>query len=982
MRKWYVLKDAPAGGDGKTFDNPFPTIWRAAQTASPGDIIYIGPGIYTGDPLILRRSGSISSGNGVHAFQIHWVGDPMGEHLRVPPGAVQVPYCEGGAGCTVDNNVIWFIDFYSARPSYTHPTTLAQHGGGYSAHFTDGLASDNGDPWFGKRGKFTPIYFISCKFSHGVRMIVDTEPPPSGAGDITMQNFKISMGLRSCLIGYNFVDPYRGLNTIFFINTIAISNNRRHNAGKLLIYGCTLKAAPTLGSLDSLVQCFNTSIGQVNDGDPLTIIPISEGYIVAVNSIFDVTTSANAPSVYGYIQPPNFDEWPELGNEFVLSGAHNIYRYKVGYEDISFSPYATLTQWQEASIREIGNLSIYVDKADDKVKFKMKPSKVYQASTGAAINLNEFPSTIAHPTALSVGVWYHVAAVFDKTAGGGLISIIVNGTTTSTGCLGTYKQSLIEQVTFGGPATLDRAVRGRMDEIRIWDRALSSAEVALYDDVDLDPALHADLARYYKCDDASGTVLVDVARDFHARVEGAAFDPDIPFGSTGYSLLFGADAYVSLGVWSVARCPIVSNGILGTDAGGEPGSFTIEFWVKLDTLPSSVGKNAMLFGRGTTMQDFGSFNAYTTDDLFQDDGWHLEDTAIAIDAGLPAHEDMSWGYSGDFDVEGDFRPYGEHVDIGADEAWPTMNPDFVEPYGFTSKMYGYTVDGFFPSRFLANFDCELDFTPEGTEVCPGQTAPVGGAQDHLRVLCSFNPARAGKWIEIYNSMTDVDLRGVEQRISNSYRGPHFRVCFEFYPHALHLLKFDLGQDDSDARTVTISEVELGTTVPPGCEVIAYNFMFKERVGSAVARGDGTFEIDVWPGTYYLRFQGPGTDVMDQPRWVTVGFSDWYAPFGQTTCPVPLQADWAGFENDFMGVLWSQWYMKEQFIDEAARISTELPDAWPYELYNKKALVRCGRLLKSASWMSNFQIYTDPPLNLEGWENLWIWNFTNLFIPWP
>jgi hypothetical protein len=949
---WYVYANADAGGDGTSPETPFLRLKDAAIRARAGDNIFIGPGVYD-EPLQPMFKGLAASGG-----RINWIGDPMGENLRVPAGDVKIPYFSPYPGHDISENVCWFIDFYSARPS---------PGGGYSVHLTSGVGAGAGDPenipFF---SKFRAVYFVSCKLSHGAHIII---PFPD---QDTSALFDIAVAFRSCLIGYNFQPPFTTFSSIRYFNPTA-TDGKQHYSGEVYLYGCTVLAAVDLPNTGFIVEAFN-NVATTMPSPPFPVsTPVLKMGLTIVNTIFDLTPALpSQPQVHRFMQKgftPSFA--PRI------RGNYNIYRHDSTDGAYLSGSYTDLPAWQAASIEETGDMALFVDTADDKLKFKFKTTS---EQLGSAIDSGG-EASVVHSTALATGTWYHVAATWDRIAEE--LRLNVDGTETVASLSGSYLHSNVMS-SFGGNYYFDRSLDGRIDEFRIWQVARTAAEIAATKDVEIDPNSYPDLIRYYKASEGSGSFAIDATGNYNAPLSGVSYNIDVPSGFTGYSFDFVADSFVRLG----------SDAYFDYDAilGNSSGSFTIEFWVKLDTLPSTLTHNILLYSRGAQMMDSESLSKTENDDLFDVDGYHLIADSPAIDVGTPLLSNENWAYSGSFDIDGDRRPSSidegllgvyddEFVDIGADEFLAERDPDTSTPYGFASHLYTYVADGYYPARFLADFDYNADFSPEGTEVCPGVVAPIGGWQDHIRVLCTFNPANNGSWIEIVNTMTGVDLRGQETVIPNSLRGPHFQVMFEIYPHAQHLVKFDLGMDFDEAATTAITEDNLpNINLPPGCEVIAYNYMFKERVGSAIVAKDHSFSIPVWPGTYYLKFQGPAAKLTNQPIYVTIGFSDWYAPFGQTQCAIPRQVDFAEFNNTFMGMVWASWYTNEQFIDEAKRISTELPDSWPKEIYAKKALVRCGRLVKAASWIAGFEIYADPSLNIEN-HSLTIWNFFNLIVPW-
>lgn len=955
---WYVRISAPAAGNGRTPDTAFNTIRAATGVAERGDTVYIGPGVYANDPLILRKAG-------IRGAYILWVGDPFGDKTGDPAGPVQIPYFDVGYGDSRYNGM-WFIDFYDKRPNYGS-TVVAN--GGMSARITlneNILVTDAPiDPAYrNNTNKFCGLYFVSCKFAGQVQIINRSLDHPDTF---------FRQAFRSCVIGYSFPAGTDTRPTIYYYSYapfVGYGGNKRQKSGLVSFYGCTIKAAANLLGSTPLIDCAN------NRADALPSPPNPPGtpkYSLAmtfVNCILDSTHPSHSSNkqIFGYIVKESTTSFAVQ-----LSGDYNVFRVRNGAGNFS-NDFATLALWQTGSIVEKGNVHVYLDPADDKIKFYLETDSIFVPGTG---NYGGGNQTVTHPTPLSIDTWYHCAASWDKSTG--TMKLNIDGTTTTQ----TLQGMLFDEGnmgSYGGSFYMDRGFRGLMDEVRIWNEARLDADVNTYKSVELIPDDHPELYRYYKLNEGTGTSAIDTPNSTNvdalpprdADLVNISYSADVPFGS-GYSIVCGLGSAVLMGTRFPVDSPVET--IASTN-----GTFTFECWFKITTLASVVGQNMILVTKGSTRSDGNSFYKSHTDDLFTADGWHLEAGSSPIDMGCPIFELINWGYSGDFDAEGDPRPYGEHVDIGADEYYPQNDPDHSVPYGFTSKVYGFIQDGLYPSRYMCDFQYNQDITPEGTDVC-GNIAPVGGWKDHLRILISFKPAETGKWIEILNTETGVDMRGDKIIMPNTFRGPHFRVKFEIYPHAQHLNKFDLGMTSEEASTQAITQDDVAYEYPPGCELDVYNYMFKELVARTIVKRDGSWSVMVWPGTYFIKPHGQ-TAAMDQGReFVTVGFSDWFAPFGGTNCAIPYQVDWAEFENEFMGIDWASWYANEQFIDEAKRISTELPDGWPYEQYSKRALVRCGRLIKGASWISGFRLFADPSLNIEGYESLNIWDYFNVFIPW-
>ncbi|MEP6478900.1 MAG: LamG-like jellyroll fold domain-containing protein [Rhodoglobus sp.] len=84
-------------------------------------------------------------------------------------------------------------------------------------------------------------------------------------------------------------------------------------------------------------------------------------------------------------------------------------------------------------------------------------------------------------TAPTVGVWYHVAGVYNKTAGAGTIELFVNGVSQGTTAAGTTwtaaGHTLVGHAKWNGAAV--DFVNGAIDEVRFYDRALTATEIGV-----------------------------------------------------------------------------------------------------------------------------------------------------------------------------------------------------------------------------------------------------------------------------------------------------------------------------------------------------------------------------------------------------------------------------------------------------------------------------------------------------------------------
>ncbi|MBN1274966.1 DUF4038 domain-containing protein [Candidatus Woesearchaeota archaeon] len=178
-------------------------------------------------------------------------------------------------------------------------------------------------------------------------------------------------------------------------------------------------------------------------------------------------------------------------------------------------------------------------------------------------------------TSVTTGEWHHVAGVY----GQGRMTLYYDGVavaskTLSTGTVGETSNP----VWIGGQPTdpTNRPFPGMIDDVRVYERALTAAEIA---------GLHAGLGTtgkgvYLDCEAVSGTIVADASG---AGNDGELHGPEQATGKHGKGLAFAHGDHV--------RIP----GLLGM-----PESMTLAAWVNLESLGSygsdiiSLGDNALL----------------------------------------------------------------------------------------------------------------------------------------------------------------------------------------------------------------------------------------------------------------------------------------------------------------------------------------------------------------------------------------------------
>lgn len=205
---------------------------------------------------------------------------------------------------------------------------------------------------------------------------------------------------------------------------------------------------------------------------------------------------------------------------------------------------------------------------------------------------------VSNSNSWTAGTWYHVAGVIDPVSG---MQLYINGTLqSSTDALATAAiqtdNNPTKLGTWGSAGV--RYYNGRMEELRLWSRAISQAEIQAKMCQDLIPANENSLQAYWKFNEGSGTQILDAtANAFNGTNSGGTWVNEYACSAPNpgsYVMKFtGTNSFVNIGSQA-------SNGVR-----------SIECWFKPDvTINSSTTlQGATLLSRNdnTQQKEFGLY---------------------------------------------------------------------------------------------------------------------------------------------------------------------------------------------------------------------------------------------------------------------------------------------------------------------------------------------------------------------------------------
>lgn len=180
---------------------------------------------------------------------------------------------------------------------------------------------------------------------------------------------------------------------------------------------------------------------------------------------------------------------------------------------------AVINGWPNATIMAWINLNNFYSAegiviGQDKLHLKVNGSRELQAVAGT--------TTITAPIPLTAAQWIHAAVVYDST--NSLLKLYINGTMVKNAAISGSLSADTSPFTIGkNPSANDKFFRGSIDEIRVFDKALTDAQLQkmVYQEIqdnsgqirgaiipkDITALPWTNLKRYYKMDNFKNNII-------------------------------------------------------------------------------------------------------------------------------------------------------------------------------------------------------------------------------------------------------------------------------------------------------------------------------------------------------------------------------------------------------------------------------------------------------------------------------------------
>ena len=154
----------------------------------------------------------------------------------------------------------------------------------------------------------------------------------------------------------------------------------------------------------------------------------------------------------------------------------------------------------------------------------------------AGLDVNQNPTSwkeaVSPASTLTLGTWTHVAGSYD----GQNLKVFINGVEqNSVAFQGSIVTSPNYPLTIGKLSdpvqAASRFFNGKIDEVRIWHRALTAAQLMANMNKHIDPAAAVGLVSYWRFNEGTGANSADLQSSNNATLNGNTWDVSVPFNN-------------------------------------------------------------------------------------------------------------------------------------------------------------------------------------------------------------------------------------------------------------------------------------------------------------------------------------------------------------------------------------------------------------------------------------------------------------------
>jgi chitodextrinase len=183
-------------------------------------------------------------------------------------------------------------------------------------------------------------------------------------------------------------------------------------------------------------------------------------------TVTDSSGNGNA----GVISGATWTTQGRFGQALDFNGINNLI-VVAGSGSLNLTSGMTLEAWVYPTASQTGWRTVMQREVD--AYFLNASTSAGALRPGGGATINGGVSTVTGPTAVPVGVWTHLAITHDGTT----LTFYVNGTAVATQSASGAIETNANSLRIGGNVPYGEFFQGRIDEVRVYNRSLSAAEI-------------------------------------------------------------------------------------------------------------------------------------------------------------------------------------------------------------------------------------------------------------------------------------------------------------------------------------------------------------------------------------------------------------------------------------------------------------------------------------------------------------------------
>jgi hypothetical protein len=265
--------------------------------------------------------------------------------------------------------------------------------------------------------------------------------------------------------GYR-VERCQGAGCTDFTDAVSVTGTVYGDAGRAgsTTYRYRLRATDSVGNLSGYSNIVEATTGPAPT-PPAGLV----GAWAFGEGAGTTTADASGNGNTGTIDGADWSPQGRFGNALSFDGLSNSVRVP-GSTSLNLGSTMTLSAWIEPTVHQDGWSTIVHRQAENYFLTAAGDTDLHPAGGGA---FGGSTTTVQAPTAIPVGTWSYVTMTYD----GATLRLYVNGTQVATTATGGPAPNSTNPLWIGGNQPFGEYFEGLIDEIRVYKRVLTQAEI-------------------------------------------------------------------------------------------------------------------------------------------------------------------------------------------------------------------------------------------------------------------------------------------------------------------------------------------------------------------------------------------------------------------------------------------------------------------------------------------------------------------------